>query len=67
MEIRAELARQRVTQTDLAERIGMPITPLRRRLSGETEISVNELAAIAQALGVPVEQFLAASTSAGAA
>lgn len=63
-EIRAELARQKRTQKDLAEAIHISEVGVSRRLSGVTPLDVNEVYAIAEWLGVPVEQFLAAERSA---
>jgi transcriptional regulator with XRE-family HTH domain len=65
MEIRAVMGRKRVTQTELATLINMPVATLRRRLSGDIEISVNDLAVIAAALDVPATDLI--PTSAGAA
>lgn len=66
-EVRAELARQQKTQRDLAADIGMTQQALQLRLVGSRSFRAEELSAIAQALGVPVERFLPASASAGAA
>jgi transcriptional regulator with XRE-family HTH domain len=52
------MGRQRVNQTDLADALGMPINSLRRRLSGETTITVDDLYAVARALDVPVQRLL---------
>lgn len=57
-EIRAELGRQKMNQTELADALDMPINSLRRRLSGETTISVDDLFAIAYHLDVPVTRLL---------
>lgn len=57
-EIRAELGRQRMSQTELADALGMPVATLRRRLNAEIVIDVNELWAMARALGVPVQRLL---------
>lgn len=59
-EIRAVMARKRLTQTALAALIDMPVYSLARRLKNETAITVDELAAIAAALDVPVGQLLPA-------
>lgn len=50
--IRAEIARQRVSQRMLAEGLGMSPAALSNRLTGMTPIDVNELDAIADLLGV---------------
>jgi transcriptional regulator with XRE-family HTH domain len=57
-EVRAELARQQITQRELADRIGMFQQALQVRLAGRRPFRAEELAAIAAALGVPVTQFL---------
>jgi transcriptional regulator with XRE-family HTH domain len=59
-EVRAELARQRISQRDLAARLDPPQNQmyLQRRLSGRVGFDVDDLAAIAAALAVPVTQFL---------
>jgi transcriptional regulator with XRE-family HTH domain len=56
--IRGELARQRRTQRDLAEALGMAQQSVSRRLSGTTPISVGELDAISLYLGVAPAQLL---------
>lgn len=53
--IRAELARQGKTQTNLAAHLGISQTVVSFRLRGVTEIGVNELVRIAQYLDVPLE------------
>lgn len=56
-EIRAEMARQQITQVALAERMGWGGRYLGRRLRGETPLSLGDLEAIARALDVPMAQF----------
>lgn len=56
-EVRAELARQRVSQETFSQRIGMSQSTLSRRLTGEIPFDTTELARVAEALGVPVSQF----------
>lgn len=58
-EIRAELGRQRITQAALADKLGVSRPYLSRRLSGETPLSVGDVAAIAELLGVAVSTFTA--------
>ena len=58
-EIRAEIARQRVSHAALAAKLGVSRPYLSRRLSGETPLSVADVARIADALGVPATQFTA--------
>lgn len=57
--VRAEMARQDVSQMQLASRIGMSQTGLSKRLRGAIPFDVNELAAVAAELGVPIDQLTA--------
>lgn len=57
-EVRAEMARQKVSQETLCTRIGMSQSTLSRRITGEYPFDTSELARIAAALGVPVARFL---------
>jgi transcriptional regulator with XRE-family HTH domain len=63
-EVRAEMARQRMSQTRLAEALGVTQASVSRRLVGEVPFDIQELYKVAEFLGVPVAQFL--GTSAGA-
>lgn len=65
-EIRAEMARRSVTQTDLASRVQLSLPALRRRLSGESQLLVSELLEIAEALGVTPRRLLPAEARNGA-
>lgn len=56
-EIRAEMARQRRTTTDVAAEIGISAAALGRRLRGEYPLAVTELDQIMQVLGVKVEDL----------
>ncbi len=56
-EIRAEMGRQDVNQTELARRLGWQGSMLSRRLAGKIELSIFEVEQIAAALEVPVTQF----------
>lgn len=58
-EIRAELGRQRLSQTDLARRLGVSRPWVSRRLSGQTALSIADIARIADDLGVAVTHFVA--------
>lgn len=57
-EVRAEMARQQVSQQALADKLGWTQPKVSRRISGAVPFDVAELNAIATALGVPVVQFL---------
>lgn len=48
--VRAEMARRNHTQATLAQLIGMRQQSLSRRLSGQTEFTIDELARVAAAL-----------------
>lgn len=56
-EIRAELARQRRSQAELAELLGVSKPWLSRRLSGETPLAVADVVVMAEALGVATSTF----------
>lgn len=69
--IRAELARRGIRHRDLPSLAGQSQAYWARRLLGETDLSVNDLRAIARALGLPVVSFFAdeetpAASAAGA-
>jgi len=56
-EIRAEMARQRISQRVLAERLDWTQTYLWRRLAGRTPITLDDIELIAAALGSSVLQL----------
>jgi len=58
-EVRAELARQQKTQRDVASILGLPQQSIQQRLAGKTPWRAEELATLADALGVPVSRFFA--------
>lgn len=62
--VAAEMARQRRSQVAVAAALGVSQTYVWRRLTGEVAFDVAELAAIAEFLGVPVQQFLTEQGSA---
>lgn len=57
-EVRAEIARQRVTQRHVAEILGVTQSQVGARLRCEIEFRPSELDALAEAFGVPVTTFL---------
>lgn len=61
-EIRAVMARNRVTQVALAEQLDVSHAWVSRRLSGDTAITVGDLVRIAGALGADVATFTAPLT-----
>lgn len=58
-EVRAEMARKRVTGTTLAEATGMSQPTLSRRLSGAIAFDIDELHEVAGVLGLTVTELLA--------
>lgn len=59
-EVRAEMARQRISGVQLAERLGRSQAYLARRLMGDVSFDLSDLEAIAAELDVDVWQFLPA-------
>jgi len=57
--IRAELARRSLTQTDLGVHLGLGNASIHGRLHGKIPINVNELEAIATYLGVDLATLTA--------
>lgn len=67
-EVRAEMARQRVSGRQLARVLELSQPQIADRLNGKIQIRPNELEKIADYFGVPVARFLTApSTSDSAA
>lgn len=58
-EVRAEVARQNVTQYDLAEVLGVAQPSVSRRLTGKHPFDTDELDKLAAFFDVPVDRFLA--------
>ena len=57
-EIRAEMARQRIGVSDLADATGYSRQSLSRKLNSHTAFTLPELDAISHALGVPIWELL---------
>lgn len=57
-EIRAELARRKISGRSLAVQLGWSTTTGHRRLSGTQPLTVEDIARIADFLGVPIGQLL---------
>lgn len=53
-EVRAEMGRQRLSQRQLAARLGWDPRMLSRRLNGEVAFSTSDLDAISDALSIPL-------------
>ena len=56
--VRAELARKRISQTEVAARLGVSRQNVAQRLSGRVDFRVGELVAIAGLLNIPVTALL---------
>ena len=59
-EVRAQLARRRMSASKLGKELGVSQTYVWRRLTGETALDLNDLEAIAGVLGVEVADLLPA-------
>jgi transcriptional regulator with XRE-family HTH domain len=57
-EVRAEMARKKVSQQEVARRLGVAQQTISRRITGEIPFDVAELAKIAEILGVPLSHFV---------
>lgn len=64
--VRAEMIRRDVNQTDLAAVIGITQSQLSKRLRGTITLDVNEVELIAKHLGVTVSDLAGESQAAGA-
>jgi transcriptional regulator with XRE-family HTH domain len=62
--IRAEVARRRISQKVLAEALGKSPQSISMRLAGTVAISLEELATIADVLGVTVASLVSESAQA---
>lgn len=66
-EVRAEVARQNVTQDRVAQILGVAQPNVSRRLNGKQPFDTDELDKLAVAFGIPVDRFLNAPASVGTA
>jgi transcriptional regulator with XRE-family HTH domain len=57
-EIRAVMARKRITQVKLAADLGVHVDWLKRRLNGLVPLSIDDTTMIANGLGVTVSQLM---------
>lgn len=62
-DVRAELARQRISGVRAAKRLGWTQNYIQRRLSGTVPFDVADLQAMAELLDVPVTRFFEAPTA----
>lgn len=65
--VRAELARKRKTQGDLAEALEMSPQTLSTRLTGKVDFTIPEIVAVAIYLDVPLATFIPEDAGIGAA
>jgi transcriptional regulator with XRE-family HTH domain len=65
--VRAQREQLRLSQADLAERIGVSFQQVQKYENGSNRISIGRLTRIAEALGVPPTFFFARETKAGVA
>lgn len=59
-EVRAELARQRLSQREVADILDLPQSVVQLRLVGTRPFRAEELVQLATALGVPIARFIPA-------
>lgn len=57
-ELRAEMARQKITQTDLADKLFISQRALGYRLNGERKMSWGDTAKVAAALGLKLSEVV---------
>jgi len=58
LEIKAEMTRQQVTAADVAERCGLSVHQVSRRLSGAVDLTVADALTITDALNVPLWRLM---------
>lgn len=56
--VRAELARRRISGREMARHLGWSPATTQRRLAGTAPLDIDELAAVAAFLGVPIVRLL---------
>lgn len=57
-EIRAHMARRRLSQVYTAAQLGISTSSMSRRLQGESEFTVSELYRLAEIFGIPASKLL---------
>jgi transcriptional regulator with XRE-family HTH domain len=60
-EIRAELARQRLTQAWLADEIGVDRSVMSRKLGGRSSLTVEDAVRAAEVLDIPIVRLFSAT------
>ena len=58
LEIKAEMTRQQVTAADVAERCGLSVHQVSRRLTGTVDLTVSDALTITDALNVPLWRLM---------
>lgn len=58
LELKAEMTRQQLTAADVADRCGLSVHQVGRRLSGAVDLTVDDALKIAEALGVPLHRLM---------
>jgi len=56
-EIKVWMARRRINQSELADKLGVAQSWISKRLAGKVSLTVNDLGLISEALDVPVAEF----------
>ena len=64
-EIRVIMAARKLKQTELAKFLKVHQSTAARRINGETDLTINEIEAIAKWLDVPVTRLIAPAVGAG--
>ena len=58
LELKAEMTRQQLTAADIADRCGLSVHQVGRRLSGAVDLTVDDALKMAAALGVPLYRLM---------
>jgi len=66
-EVRAEVARRKYTQRDVADILGLPQPSVQLRLAGRRSFRAEELVALAEAFDVPLTRFVPSAVNRAAA
>ncbi len=66
VQVRAEMARQGLTQARLADLLGIPYGTIKARLAGSTSLTIAHLDAIARALGTDASTLMSRAEQAAA-
>lgn len=57
-EVRAEMARQKVSMNSLAMQVGIPVSTLRRSVLGQRPFSIDELHDVAEFLNISMAELI---------